>query len=239
MSSPTPLAYPVQAVSFDAGFTLIHTRAPVGEIYASALHRRGHTADSSIIEKRFKAAFSALTPKGDVRVNNDTERMRWREMVRLSLHHDCPEEDFEAVFKELYEEFAWGKTWKKEIGVDEVLETLNSRGYRLILISNADSRFRQVLSELNLLHWFEKLFISAEIGMEKPDRRLFDEAESQLALPGHSILHIGDSVLHDGEGAKAAGWQYRILDPKGAHQNGHPTISSLFDLLSILPSPHF
>ena len=51
------------------------------------------------------------------------------------------------------------------------------------------------------------ILISEEVGIMKPDRRIFDLAAERAACPAHRILYVGDSLHSDVEGALAAGWQ--------------------------------
>ena len=53
---------------------------------------------------------------------------------------------------------------------------------------------------------FEELFISAELGVEKPDPAIFKAVEKSMGESPSSFLHLGDSHSRDFEGARAAGW---------------------------------
>ncbi|MBT8399251.1 MAG: HAD-IA family hydrolase [Rhodothermia bacterium] len=48
--------------------------------------------------------------------------------------------------------------------------------------------------------------ISEEVGVLKPDRRLFERAEEMAGVSGDAILYVGDSYRSDVLGAVAAGW---------------------------------
>ena len=66
--------------------------------------------------------------------------------------------------------------------------------------------------------WFEEIFVSAEMGMTKPDGCLFAAAAERLGLDGPNILHVGDSRREDLQGALNAGWQGRLLVRTNNHQ---------------------
>ncbi len=78
----------------------------------------------------------------------------------------------------------------------------------------------------------EKVFISAEVGCEKPDPRIFRLVERELGVKPGQVVHVGDSEFHDIAGARAAGWASFLLadrfDPVGG------TIGCLGDLLQLL-----
>jgi putative hydrolase of the HAD superfamily len=79
------------------------------------------------------------------------------------------------------------------------LETLSGR-YRLGLLSNGNA----IPDRLGLERHVEAAVFAAEVGFEKPDRRIFATAER--TLPGDGYVMVGDSLLDDVAGAQAAGW---------------------------------
>lgn len=202
----------VRLISFDAGGTLVYPHPPVGEVYAEALIREGLPADSEAIETRFREAFrlAAAEPRGNI--SDDIEQTFWRKIVRHALGDACPPDHFEDIFTWLWNEFASSRRWKVIPEAHDTIKLLRARGYRTVILSNADSRFRQVFGELRLSEHFEKLFISAELGIEKPNPEIFRHVETMTGMSGPSILHIGDSALHDGA-AIDAGWQFLHFQP--------------------------
>lgn len=60
------------------------------------------------------------------------------------------------------------------------------------LISNAWSGLREVLKRLNLLELFEAVVISAEVGLLKPDPRIYQLALERLGLPPESAAFVDD-----------------------------------------------
>lgn len=63
-----------------------------------------------------------------------------------------------------------------------------------------------MLDGFGLLSSIDLMLLSGEIGMEKPDARLFQIAANHFELSNmNQLLHIGDNVKRDYEGAHAAG----------------------------------
>jgi len=93
-------------------------------------------------------------------------------------------------------------------GVEEVLRTLHPR-YRLALATNAsdsdESLVRWALYRAGLNWFFDKVFVSSDLGVEKPDGRFFAAVLAGLALPPQQVVMVGDSYANDVRGAKAAG----------------------------------
>ena len=99
--------------------------------------------------------------------------------------------------------------WQKHIPLDaealHVLQTLH-RSKKLALISNFDHppHVHSVLSELGLMQFFDSVVISAEVGVKKPDPRIFDSALEQTGMQPAEVVYVGDTE-DDTEAARAAG----------------------------------
>ena len=52
----------------------------------------------------------------------------------------------------------------------------------------------------------ENIFVSADVGAEKPDRKIFEYAERTMELEEAAIWFVGDSYELDVKGAVNAGW---------------------------------
>ncbi|GAB4252842.1 MAG: hypothetical protein Kow00109_28500 [Acidobacteriota bacterium] len=222
----------VEIVSLDAGGTLLFPHPSVGEVYAEVLRRHGVNLPPEEIERRFRERFAVLRDGPREKVDDAAEKAFWQALVRSVLSPECPAELFPRVFEELYDTFARGDRWRVAEGGRELLEWLRSRGLRVVLLSNADSRLRNVLEEKGLSEAFDGIFISAEVGYEKPDLRLFRVVEDRMGAAGAAFLHVGDSAYHDVQGAVAAGWQAVQLGGDDAPRDGR--ISRLDDLRSLL-----
>jgi len=103
-------------------------------------------------------------------------------------------------------------------GVEEVLRTLHPR-YRLALATNAsdsnESLVRWALYRVGLNWFFEKVFVSSDLGVEKPDLRFFAAVLAGLQLPPQQVVMVGDKYVNDVRGAKAAGLWTVWFNPQG------------------------
>ena len=108
---------------------------------------------------------------------------------------------------------AWGKTHTLVPDAKEMLDTLQSKGYRLFAASNSFAHLqRSRLEQAGILHYFEDTFISMDIGYDKPDIRFYQEALRRANLQPHEVLMIGDSMTTDVLGAQAAGIDALFFD---------------------------
>jgi putative hydrolase of the HAD superfamily len=88
-----------------------------------------------------------------------------------------------------------------------VIPTLErlAKSSRLAVISNFDGRLRGILSGLGLAGYFEHVFISSEVGADKPHREIFQHALATMDVPATACWHVGDDPIRDWAGAQAAG----------------------------------
>lgn len=93
----------------------------------------------------------------------------------------------------------------KEPGADEVLDRL-SRQYELFICSNG--RLAEKRSRIELAGWtayFKDLFVSDDIGFDKPDPRYFELCLQRSRYSADEVLFIGDSWTADILGARRVG----------------------------------
>lgn len=97
-----------------------------------------------------------------------------------------------------------------------VLAALRADGYRIGLISNLwPFPVRRIFKEMGLGAHFEHLVYSFEVGVRKPDRRIFDHAADLFGVEASDCVMVGDSLSSDVEGSVAAGMSAILIDPAG------------------------
>jgi putative hydrolase of the HAD superfamily len=92
------------------------------------------------------------------------------------------------------------------------LQTLRAEGYPLAVISNWQCGLGHFCAELGLSEYFDHILGSADLGLSKPDRRIFAEACSRLGVPAARVLHVGDTLVDDYLGGEASGLPVVLLD---------------------------
>ena len=102
-------------------------------------------------------------------------------------------------------------------GAEEAVEAL-SKKYRLFLASNGTASVQKGrMTSANLYRFFEKVFVSQEIGHNKPSTEYFEAAFAQI--PGFDkakCLMVGDSLTSDIRGGINAGIQTCWVNPTHA-----------------------
>jgi len=124
-------------------------------------------------------------------------------------------------------------------GAKSVIEHLAKR-FQLGIVSNG---FRDVqyqkLESLEIKDLFDCIVLSAEVGVWKPDPRLFLKAISLLERRSEECMYVGNSYEDDILGAKKAGIQTCWFNPVGAPavQKGYKpnyVVQKLSEILEIV-----
>lgn len=102
-------------------------------------------------------------------------------------------------------------------GAEEAVDALHKK-YRLFLVSNGTASVQKGrMTSANLYRFFEKVFVSQEIGHNKPAKAYFDACFAQI--PGFDpakALIVGDSLSSDIQGGINAGIKTCWVNPAHA-----------------------
>ena len=191
------------------GGTLIKPWPSVGHIYAQVAAENGCPRISPVkLNRHFAAAWRA---RPDFRHT----RAAWAELVDEVFCGMTVRKPSRTFFSALYDYFSQPTSWLVFEDVIPALTALSRQQLKLAVISNWDERLRPLLRRLDLERWFEVVIVSSEVGWAKPDTAIFRCAAERLRLPAREILHIGDDMAHDVQGAKAAGFNALLLRRSG------------------------
>jgi 2-haloacid dehalogenase len=79
-------------------------------------------------------------------------------------------------------------------GTADVLAELRAAGVRLLALSNWSAEtFPFARERFDFLGWFEGIVISGEVGVNKPERRIFEHLVGQFGIEPAAALFIDDS----------------------------------------------
>jgi putative hydrolase of the HAD superfamily len=112
---------------------------------------------------------------------------------------------------------AWSTTWAPSEEMLNLVKSLKAN-YTLAILSNSDLLNSSKYTERGWYSYFDHLILSHELGIVKPDKRIYEITLSKLGLPGDQCIFIDD--------------QERVLSP--ARELGMETI--LFKSISQLKS---
>jgi len=144
--------------------------------------------DSMIHESSFKALFQAFPPNKDF----------------------CLKDCQEYYFEHIHEHAVAGA---EQV---EVVKKLRALGIKTAIVTNvASDRFafqRNKIDALGLTALFDAIVLSGEVGVHKPDRRVFDHATKLLGVANEDCVFVGDNPHADITGARNAGMEAVWID---------------------------
>jgi putative hydrolase of the HAD superfamily len=224
----------IRAVFFDAGQTLLEADPPVEKVYREAFATHGVEADLEAVHRAVHATWrevDARRERGEERWGGaDGEAGFWRRFVEEVFGRSGGKGLPEPLLNGLIAHFREDKHWRVYPETRAVLSALRGAGVTLLVVSNWDSTLPRLLERLELLPFFDRVVVSAVVGSSKPSRAIFDEAVRLAGVPHADALHVGDSLVDDYHGARAAGLHALLVDRSGRAPEGSEAIRSLSEL---------
>ncbi len=198
----------IRTILFDAAGTLFFLTKTAGDHYALVSREIGLRLDAKKLEEAFHTAWETMPSRPAIGVPRaDDDKGWWRDLVRRVLGQVAPslsELDRDNFFEVAYEHFAEAGVWQLYPEVRGVLEQLQPH-FQLAVISNFDGRLRFILQHLGITKYFAHVFVSSELGADKPDTEIYRRALNLMHLDADEVLHVGDDPERDWKAAKAAG----------------------------------
>jgi putative hydrolase of the HAD superfamily len=197
-----------KAIFFDAAGTLIRLTKSVGQQYALVAERQGLSLDAAALDHAFARVWKEMPLRaatGEPR--EDDDKGWWRDLVerlldRVSAGLDPLDRD--TFFEAAYGHFAEAGVWELYPEVREVLDALAPH-YELAVVSNFDGRLRVIFEHLTTSKYFRHVFLSSELGADKPNPLIYQRALEMSGFAPNEVLHVGDDPERDWAAARAAG----------------------------------
>jgi putative hydrolase of the HAD superfamily len=214
-----------QAVLFDAFGTLFELDDPFGRLHRGVRDRLGVDRDEADVHAAFLAEASYFAAHCHEAVDAAAlhalnEHCAGIVVERLELPVTA-----EQALDTLGDSIAY----RVFDDVAPTLDELDRRGVRAAVVSNWDYSLKQVLARLGLV--FEVVVTSAATGASKPDPAPFRVALEGLGIGAGQALHVGDTPEADGDGARDAGIDVRIIDREGGRPGAITRLTEVVELL--------
>jgi putative hydrolase of the HAD superfamily len=103
-------------------------------------------------------------------------------------------------------------------GARECLEELKRRGYRLALATDCSSGTPTHLDRTSLGEFFRVRAVSADLGVTKPHRAIYEHVLSGLGVAGERCVYVGDGNSEELPGAKRHGMTTVWIDNGAAQE---------------------
>ena len=202
----------INGVIFDLGSTLIEFRGDWGAIFRGMsqdliAYLRGHgfVMDFAQFDRRYQEIVDQFYTRGQ----QDWIEYTAEYTLRYALSEFGYPEVSDQVLKEgLATAYAQGELlWRPFDDVYRTLDTLQERGYKIGLVSNARdaANVERLVDRAQLRPWLDPIVISANAGVRKPNPRIFKIVLDYWHLPPDRVVMVGDMLGADVLGAHNAG----------------------------------
>lgn len=226
----------LETLFLDAGGVLVY---PNWARVAEALVRRGVSATAEALVRADPRARRKLDEPAFVGTSDDSARGRALFDTALALAGiSGPPEALASALAEMSEYQRTRNLWESvPDDAHAALRRFASLGLRLVVVSNANGTLRAHFERLGLAQHFTELIDSTDVGVEKPDPRIFEIALERSGARRETTLHVGDLYSVDVVGARAAGLRGVLLDSADLYDGADcPRVASLTELADRLES---
>jgi len=234
MKSPT-----IRAIFFDAGNTLLYPRLDERARDLSAAGFPARVEDFQAAERGAKQKLDAwLWPQiRQGEVPRTIDHYYWGEYLALLMSLiGAPETEQARLIRLVADGFRNIRTWSVVMPeTPGYLASLQAQGYYLAVISNSVGTIEDQLQHVGLRGYFQAVFDSAIVGVEKPHPEIFQMALGSAKAAANEAVFVGDTHATDVGGAQLAGLHGVLIDRIEAYPNAEcPRIMSLPELDAVL-----
>ena len=225
----------IRAIFFDGDDTLWDFRAAMrtalGETLVVLRRVAGNDAAEALTVERMVEIREAVAAEMSERTTL-VETIRRESLARTLAEVGHPSEDDAQRLFEIYNAARFAAT-RPFTGVPDLLIDLKSR-YQLGMVSNGNTYPERV----GLGGIFNFVILAQDCGIAKPDPRIFELALDKCDCGPEHVIHVGDSLQSDVQGANGCGIRSVWLNADGATNDTgiapDHEISDLRELLDIL-----
>ena len=234
----------IKAILFDFDGTLRHSLPSGGEVFTNYVISQGlQVTDEdqrrAAIWEHYYFANSPEIQADQKNFNGEGEdfwfHFAHRRLVALGCPPKIVPELGPKVSAHMHEAYK-PEDWIPE-EVHTVIPQLRNSGYTLGVVSNRDKPYQEEIDELGMRGYFHFSLAAGEVQSWKPEPGVFYAALERAGAAAQEALYIGDNFFADVVGARRAGLQPVLYDPKGFFYNPDcPVIASFDELEGVVKS---
>jgi len=217
----------IKGVLFDFGGTLVQPKISWSQIRERGIEANYKFLQKQGLKKTFRefaetnaAIFKRYQQMEATEDRDIPDQLKYQEMID-QLFPSKPKTQRSRLASEANEVF-WEVAARAQTpsrNVYPCLRSLRARGFRMGVISNHHNHraLESMLKRFKMSKYFEVAIASESVGVRKPNPEIFRICLRKLHLARSQTVFVGDSLLYDVAGAKAAGMTsilYVESDPK-------------------------
>jgi len=206
---------PVRGILFEFGHTLVDFQRTQEALHSAYEEIRARIEAVAYMEvPEFLDLVERVAGGVDRLVAESYEQRRMEEVDQAELFRqslsgigfDLPDDVIEHIVA--LDHSAYSNSITVEPEVLAALDELRRARYRMGLVSNISLRpdlMRADLERMGLAKYLDAMVFSSEVGLRKPDPRIFQEALDRLGVEPQETVFVGDRLYDDVSGAQAVG----------------------------------
>ncbi len=200
----------VKQIFFDLGLTLVHNDMP--RRYQTAFKEIGYDISLSQAERAYHLAnkYFMRFRQGALSQKSDSVVSDFHRCVCQYLDTESAWKDFSNQLKKMER-----PVWRCFDFTLNMLDELNDMGIKTGLISNWDLSCREVLEKNKILSRLNCVVVSEEVGAEKPDKKIFEEALKLTGANPDECFYVGDNYYDDYIGSQKVSMPCAIINYQG------------------------
>ncbi len=230
-----------KAVFFDLDGTLRHTVPLPSDVFAEKARELGlnFSEEKRLASGRWEHYYWASSL--ELRADSETYKAPdtfWANYAKRRLEKlgasPAEIEEFAPPINAYLKDEYQSKDWVPP-ELHEILPALRSAGFKLGVLSNRRDTFMDQMRELELDGYFELIMAAGEVGSWKPNPEAFQPLLQHFDVAPAESIYVGDNYYADVVGARAAGMEPVLYDPRGLFPDADCTrITSFEQLVEIL-----
>lgn len=239
----------IRAVLFDLGNTLIyspHAWPPVltqaERALTDSLCQSGLLTDCDTFHLDFRRSLDDYYASRDEDLFERTTESVLSGLLQQKGVRNPPANALRAALDAFYA--VTQQNWHPEEDARDTLRTLQQRGYRMGIVSNAADHqdVQQLVEKAQLQPYLDFIVTSASCSYRKPHPRIFELALAHWGIAPREVAMVGDSLEADIAGARQVGLLGIWITRRAPRYTSHPaepdhTINTLAELPSLLKHP--
>ena len=181
----------------------------------SYLFNKGMNIPRKIFDENVKNYFDIEIPK-EIPSNLTLFEYKLQQLtIKLDVYLKREELEELAIFSIQ----AWANNHNIDKNAFKILSELKEKNYKIALVSDFDHPpyIYKFLEKHKLISYFDSIIISGNLGVKKPNPKMFNMALRETRLYADEVLFIGDSMELDIQGALGVGMISILIDRQSSY----------------------
>lgn len=199
----------IRAVLFDVGGTLVRPTLDVADVIAAEARAVGVTVPAPSLRRVPALVGERLAERARTGIPfsfpSGASAAFWTGIYTEVVGTAASRVIAQEIARRVYASLASPDAYARYPDVLPALRDLAGRGYALGIVSNWERWLRDALQPMGLGGWFSPVIVSAEVGVEKPDPRIFELAMRATGMRPEDHAYVGDSPSIDVAAAERVG----------------------------------